>query len=461
MEYKSVQSQIKEEGQINENDQQECSAHVEESDAKVELASESDAVLSSADSSWIQSFSSVRHVGGKDSFSEESDASRTSNSDDREVYSQRSDDQIALTNTPNEAQEDNEESKFKNRYVRMGERLTDDLINAYCDRLQEAVNKEVDGMLAMQYIMLEPNLVKTLIGGNKPICQVIYDTHRAHYLVVYRKALKTAPIIIYDPIIPHQDAIHETLNNSVCQQLATLFRHLYAENEAMDIGIEMGLSPQKDCWSCGLRAVAHITHIVLGIHPVRYEYDLEMVRDFFSSILDISKPNRQLFVDASLGRLRADGHSKLIMAKITRNGELIEEEQRRSAGSEMFCARSSLAIDYTQSDTDSDERITRIKLSEMFSSSISSHYGTMISSRSNLSDESFASRRQCSEFEISESGDEQSVEGNVEDEDQNYSPQASSDATRVDDAAPITNDATDATHHEQNHGDISSQEVYM
>lgn len=48
------------------------------------------------------------------------------------------------------------------------------------------------------------------------------------------------------------------------------------------------------------------------------------------------------------------------MAKITRNGELIEEEQRRSAGSEMFCARSSLAIDYTQSDTDSDERITRI-----------------------------------------------------------------------------------------------------
>lgn len=90
---------------------------MEESDAKVELASESDAVLSSADSSWIQSFSSVRHVGGKDSFSEESDASRTSNSDDREVYSQRSDDQIALTNTPNEAQEDNEESKFKNRYV--------------------------------------------------------------------------------------------------------------------------------------------------------------------------------------------------------------------------------------------------------------------------------------------------------------------------------------------------------
>lgn len=36
----------------------------------------------------------------------------------------------------------------------MGERLTDDLINAYCDRLQEAVNKEVDGMLAMQYIMV-------------------------------------------------------------------------------------------------------------------------------------------------------------------------------------------------------------------------------------------------------------------------------------------------------------------
>uniref|UniRef100_A0A915A7L7 Ubiquitin-like protease family profile domain-containing protein n=1 Tax=Parascaris univalens TaxID=6257 RepID=A0A915A7L7_PARUN len=154
MEYKSVLSEIKEEGRVNENDEQECSAYVEESDAKVELASESDAVLSSADNSWIQSFSSVRHVGGKDSFSEESDGSHSSNSDDREIYSQRSDDQVALTNTPNEAQEDNEETKFKNRYVRMGERLTDDLINAYCDRLQEAVNKEVDGMLAMQYIMV-------------------------------------------------------------------------------------------------------------------------------------------------------------------------------------------------------------------------------------------------------------------------------------------------------------------
>uniref|UniRef100_A0A915A7N7 Ubiquitin-like protease family profile domain-containing protein n=1 Tax=Parascaris univalens TaxID=6257 RepID=A0A915A7N7_PARUN len=160
-------------------------------------------------------------------------------------------------------------------------------------------------------------------------------------------------------------------------------------------------------------------------------------------------------------RLRADGRSKLIMAKITRDGELIEEGQRRSAGNEMLCTRSTLTIDYTQSDTDSDERITRAKLSEMFASSASSHYGTMMSSRSNLSDESLASRRQCSEFEISESGDEQSIKGNSEDEGQNYSPQASSDATRVNDTPPITNDATDATHREQNHGDISSEEVCM
>lgn len=58
-------------------------------------------------------------------------------------------------------------------------------------------------------------------------------------------------------------------------------------------------------------------------------------------------------------RLRADGRSKLVMTKITRNGELVEE-LRRSAGSEMLGACSSLAVDYTQSDTDSDERIARV-----------------------------------------------------------------------------------------------------
>ncbi|VDM23717.1 unnamed protein product [Toxocara canis] len=336
---------------------------VEES---IEIALESDqlSVSSSNGSSsnvglGARSSTSIRFVAGKDISSEQSNDSHSSNSDEHEASSQRSDDIAAFNDLHDDHQEDSEGSKFKNRYVRMGERLTDDLINAYCDRLQEAVNKEVDGMLAMQYIMLEPSLVKTLIGGDKPICQVIYDTHRVHYLVVYRKAHKTAPIIIYDPIIPHQDAIHETLNNSVCQQVATLFRHLYDEDEPLEIGIEMGLSPQQDCWSCGLRAVGHITHIVLGIHPVRYEYDLELVRDFFSRILDTLKPSRHIFESASLGKLRTDARSKLVMAKITRDGELLEE-QRRSAGGEMLDARSELAVDDTQSDADSEEHQTRV-----------------------------------------------------------------------------------------------------
>lgn len=36
----------------------------------------------------------------------------------------------------------------------MGKRLADDIIDAYCDKLQESINKEVDGMLAMQYILV-------------------------------------------------------------------------------------------------------------------------------------------------------------------------------------------------------------------------------------------------------------------------------------------------------------------
>lgn len=36
----------------------------------------------------------------------------------------------------------------------MGKRLTDDIIDTYCDKLQESADNEIDGMLAMQYILV-------------------------------------------------------------------------------------------------------------------------------------------------------------------------------------------------------------------------------------------------------------------------------------------------------------------
>lgn len=48
-----------------------------------------------------------------------------------------------------------------------------------------------------------------------------------------------------------------------------MFGHLYEDDEIVEIAIETGLSTQNDCWSCGLRAVAFTTHLLLGINPAK------------------------------------------------------------------------------------------------------------------------------------------------------------------------------------------------
>lgn len=63
-------------------------------------------------------------------------------------------------------------------------------------------------------------------------------------------------------------------------------------------------------------------------------------------------------------------------------------------------------------------------------------------------------------LQISEFGGEQTEVGDGEIEDQKRSPQVSSDAVRVNDTPPMTNNATNSAQHGENHGDISSQEVY-
>ncbi|OZC06831.1 hypothetical protein X798_06171, partial [Onchocerca flexuosa] len=221
---------------------------------------------------------------------------------------------------PTSDEKQNLEENFTNMNIRMGERLTDDIIDAYCDKLQESVNREVDGMLAMQYILLEPNAMKNLIKGDKNICQIIYDHCRAHYLVLFRNKLNPKRIIVYDPIVPHQDSVRETLNDSVREQILTMFGHLYQDDELVEIAVETGLSTQNDCWSCGLRAVAFITHLLLGINPANYEYDLEEVGKFITQVIKMDRPNRNVIASGQFGRERKDSKSSLTIVRVTKGG---------------------------------------------------------------------------------------------------------------------------------------------
>ncbi|VDO40454.1 unnamed protein product [Onchocerca flexuosa] len=162
--------------------------------------------------------------------------------------------------------------------------------------------------------------MKNLIKGDKNICQIIYDHCRAHYLVLFRNKLNPKRIIVYDPIVPHQDSVRETLNDSVREQILTMFGHLYQDDELVEIAVETGLSTQNDCWSCGLRAVAFITHLLLGINPANYEYDLEEVGKFITQVIKMDRPNRNVIASGQFGRERKDSKSSLTIVRVTKGG---------------------------------------------------------------------------------------------------------------------------------------------
>uniref|UniRef100_A0A0R3RR19 ULP_PROTEASE domain-containing protein n=1 Tax=Elaeophora elaphi TaxID=1147741 RepID=A0A0R3RR19_9BILA len=209
----------------------------------------------------------------------------------------------------------------------MGKRLSDDIIDTYCDKLQESVDKEVDGMLAMQYILLEPNSIKNLIKGDKNICQVIYDHSRAHYLVLFRNKLNPKRIIVYDPIVPRKNSVIETLTDNVREQILAVFGHLYEDDEIVEIAVETGLSTQKDCWSCGLRSVAFTTHLLFGINPAHYEYDLEKVAKFILEIIKMNKPDRNIIATEQIGQEREGSQSCLTIVNVTKGNKFSIENQ--------------------------------------------------------------------------------------------------------------------------------------
>ncbi|VDK75612.1 unnamed protein product [Litomosoides sigmodontis] len=220
-----------------------------------------------------------------------------------------------------------DDENFKKIDIQMGKRLADDIIDAYCNKLQEGVAEEIDGMLAMQYILLEPNSMKDLIKGDRNTCQVIYDHCRSHYLVLFRNKLNPKRIVVYDPIVPKNNSVAETLNDSVRQQILILFGHLYEEDERVEIAIETGLSTQNDCWSCGLRAVAFITHLLLGINPASYEYDLEKIRKFILKITKMDRLDLSVIVAAQLGQEREGSKSCLAVVRVTKGGKFAIENE--------------------------------------------------------------------------------------------------------------------------------------
>ncbi|VDM49915.1 unnamed protein product [Toxocara canis] len=158
--------------------------------------------------------------------------------------------------------------------AKFGEPISDDLINMYCDKLNTALNGKFDGMLALQYITLEPNDLDRLITGKKPVLQILFDRKREHYVLVEWKLFDKV-VTIFDSLATQQENTATALNRRLAKQILNLFQHLFKDGVVV-VRYETDIAKQEDKWSCGLRTIANITYRAFDEDPTRFVYVLSI-----------------------------------------------------------------------------------------------------------------------------------------------------------------------------------------
>ncbi|VDK83116.1 unnamed protein product [Litomosoides sigmodontis] len=167
--------------------------------------------------------------------------------------------------------------RVHNEEINYGERIADDLINEYCDKLNTALRHRFDGMLAIQYIALDPQHLDGLITGSKPVLQILLDQKREHYVLVERT--------LVDDIV---------LNHGLAEQIFNMFKHL-SPNDEVKVRYEIAIEKQDDMWSCGLHTVAYITCRAFDRDPRCYIFNMEKVLKYFCHLLNQQNPDVEEF----------------------------------------------------------------------------------------------------------------------------------------------------------------------
>ncbi|CAB3406280.1 unnamed protein product [Caenorhabditis bovis] len=178
-----------------------------------------------------------------------------------------------------------------------GEQLEDDYINMFCDKLQAVCPKKIDGFLAIQFIMCEPENVKTHISGKNEALQVLYDRGRAHYLLTHYNPTH-GRVEIFDSLQSWHDDETPTLPNEICVNIRTLYGHLYTDS--IGLLFDKRYERQHDDFSCGYRCIGAIVDLARGENPAGKLYSRHYIHSFIQRILNDPRPCWSTFVDAKL-----------------------------------------------------------------------------------------------------------------------------------------------------------------
>uniref|UniRef100_A0A1I7V0I5 Histone H4 n=1 Tax=Caenorhabditis tropicalis TaxID=1561998 RepID=A0A1I7V0I5_9PELO len=203
----------------------------------------------------------------------------------------------------------------ENHYVKYEERLLDDLINSFCDKLQSVCPRRLDGLLEIQSLMISDiEEIREHFTGENAAFQVLFERKTAHYVLVYYNPTHKY-VALYDslqrfsgngnPIVKlirlNQNSEIEKfqINAETGVFICNLFGHLF--DEFIPIVIDGEFEVQTDHFSCGYRVIGALIDLIRRKNPSKYTYNRSKVLEFFRDVLNETNPTWEMFEEVNLG----------------------------------------------------------------------------------------------------------------------------------------------------------------
>ncbi|CAD6194897.1 unnamed protein product [Caenorhabditis auriculariae] len=182
---------------------------------------------------------------------------------------------------------------LENGELTYGQRLMDDLLNTFCDKLQNVAPMKIEGMLAIQFLTVEPANIHTFISGKNLVLQLIFDYSRVHYVLTSYDPRTPETVYVYDSLQCYQGGFECSesvphISDQVHGNIRTLYEHLFPSKQ-INVAIDANFSQQQEDWSCGYRAMAAVVDIARGIRPGSQEYSRRKIYDFLKQIFGLSQ----------------------------------------------------------------------------------------------------------------------------------------------------------------------------
>ncbi|GMR32494.1 hypothetical protein PMAYCL1PPCAC_02689 [Pristionchus mayeri] len=210
----------------------------------------------------------------------------------------------------------NSSRAFHEADQKYGERIADDALVTFCNRLKSALalrnsHRKFEGWFEINTILIfarmvaarrelekakqknkkkEVKALESELGGSEEVKKEVEKAIKPSNWVVQDS------LFLFDSLLDKDDPARSLKN--ISDQIVALFGHLYGEE--IPITISLCYEQQTDDWSCGYRAVACVLDIVFARLPHNKSYDLGKIHTLLIDCLDSPEVSLAEFEGATL-----------------------------------------------------------------------------------------------------------------------------------------------------------------